>query len=140
MTQNQVAESAKSADVRALLPAFTFFRENAGYCSPPSRAACALSLAQSERVARVLGWEVTCEDDSDGWTIFGDDKQYYVAVLSVDTPGWNTDRRILATLGGIDVSDAEQPDYWRVIAAELASEAIADNGWKTLAADWTARA
>jgi hypothetical protein len=46
--------------------AFRFFLENAGYCTPPGRAACALSLAKAEETAEARGWACDWAWDDDG--------------------------------------------------------------------------
>ena len=110
------------------LQRFAWMREHCGYADPPGRAQCALDLARAEEYADALGWRLQCETSEDGWATYGALDSCYTAVLYADRPGWNEEPRILAAVGGIDVSDAEAPDYWRVIRAELAQQAIRDHG------------
>lgn len=108
----------------ALRPAWNFFRDHAGYATPPGRAQCALDLARAEREAKKRGWLVCCQSDEDGWATFGALDAYWVAVLVAPAEHWNEKDEILAAVGGVDVSDDEAPDYWRVLGAELALEAL----------------
>lgn len=91
--------------------------------TPPGRAACALELARAELEAKRRGWYCACETDADGWAMFGEG-EYYMAVLYTPRVSWNCEDGILAVLGGIDVEHERCPDYWRVISAELAVEAL----------------
>ena len=101
-----------------------FFLNHAGYCTPPGRAQCALDLARAEQQAKDRGWIVCCQSDEDGWATFGVLDAYWVAVLLEPAEHWNDQDEILAALSGVDVTDAEAPDYWRVLGAELAAEAL----------------
>jgi hypothetical protein len=105
-----------------LRKAFQFFLDNAGYATPPGRAACALELARAERYAyeQEWSWEWRFDDDADlSWM---DDaeraKEHEVlgAILN------DRDGNHLASLWGIVDPDAT---YRRVVEAELASEAQA---------------
>lgn len=102
--------------------AWRFFQQNAGYAEPPGRAACALDLARAEQRREDAGYVVACEDDTDGWATHGCELPYYVAVLYKPSAHWNERDEVLAAIGGVDVSDAEDPDYWRVLGAELMAE------------------
>lgn len=106
--------------------AFRFFLENAGYCTPLGRAACALSLARAEQHAEAAGWFFSWDCDLDGdlgdheyWCRedCGKDHQIEFCLLR-DAEG-----AVLASLCGIIDADS---DYRRVIEAGLASEALAD--------------
>ena len=125
--------SNKFARIR---PAFRFFLEHAGYCTPPGKAACALSLAKAEQWADSRGLEFVTEPDLDADLSFADtwparerdafkkhDHEVICARLVRPCPDHGTDCKhaeTLAALGGIVDADSS---YLRVIRAELASEA-----------------
>jgi hypothetical protein len=105
---------------------FRFFLNNAGYCTPPGRAACALSLARAEAYAEAMGWEFCWEYDEcfygycNEWLGCQDDckKEHEVLFCLLK----DADGTMLQCLGGI--ADADR-NYRRVIEAELAAEALA---------------
>jgi hypothetical protein len=102
--------------------AFRFFLENGGYCTSPGRVACAAELARAESYARANGWTVQWEDDrdiDDSWMSESERARAHTweCALLQDESG-----RVLEALGGIVDADSA---YRRVIAAELASEAMA---------------
>jgi hypothetical protein len=106
-----------------------FFQENAGHFSPPGRPgrmACALRLAEAERDAQLMGWNIEwewdeagclgCECGSNACNCFTrKPHETWYATLK-DGAG-----RILTSFGGIC---EPWPDYRRVVAAELALEAF----------------
>lgn len=108
--------------------AFRFFLHNAGYCTPPGRAACALSLAKAEAYAEAAGWSFRweydahghmCMRDHDEWCREGCRKEHEIEGCSVvDGRG----EELASCWGIIDACR----DYRRVMQAELASEAMAD--------------
>ena len=105
--------------------AWRFFLDNAGYATPPGRAACALSLARSERESYARGWTVSWGADS-----FCDCETYEnerVGYVPMEGPCdfaelLDEQGEVLASLYGIHGADQS---YRRVVAAELAAEAIA---------------
>ena len=106
-----------------LRTAWRFFQAHAGYCTPPGRAACALSLAKAEAVAREEGLLFHWEDDSDGMPRdgvcscgCGKPIQTCEGCICTDADG-----NVLASLWGIWDADG---DYRRVVEAELAEEAF----------------
>ena len=119
------------------LSAFRFFIENAGYCTPPGAAVCALALAKAEQWANDNGVEFRIDNDPDAdpsfvetWTPKEQEqwnKVYhycYSIICFKPCPdhGWDCKHReVLASLSGIfDPTDA----YLRVVRAELALEAV----------------
>jgi hypothetical protein len=112
-------------EIAELKPAIEFFRDNAGYCIPPGRMACALSLARAERDADLAGFEVQWFDDEDGCT--GCDacthkEQYNSEVLCAVLR--NSKGHVLASLGSICGRPHVTREYKRVVAAQLALEAF----------------
>ena len=114
--------------------AFQFFLENAGYVTPPGRAACALELARAEElletaidenVAEVVWeWDDTPYDPGDVCTLAEAREKFesnewtgpFGCVLKIDG-------ETVESLWGIVVGPNETNDpYCRVIAAELASQ------------------
>lgn len=115
-----------SPDTLKLRKAWRFFMENAGYSSPPGRAACALSLARAEAEAKRRGFVARWAETADEWDGEGPRPEgcaEFCAVYSTEEcrhcqamPQWP-----IATLSGIWGADA---DYRRVVEAELFSEAL----------------
>jgi hypothetical protein len=104
---------------RDLLSRARFFLEHAGYCTPPGRVACALSLARAEMRADAEHLQVTWEDDPEPWEAVHADTPRPAYVLNAclqDATG-----RTLASLCGIGIDETNDP-YQRVVEAELASE------------------
>lgn len=104
--------------------AFRFFLNKAGYCTPPGRAACALSLARAEAIAEERGWTAEWFHDEDGdlgdhdfWCRKDCGKSHEIKVCLLR----DEDGKVLASLCGI--IDADR-DYRRVVEAELADEAL----------------
>jgi len=102
-----------------------FFLEHAGYCTPPGRAACALSLARAERDAEFHELAFRWEDDADGWSDIRCDEKRWPGKGPRETCEscgcYDPDGVYLTGLGGIWDADA---DYRRVIQAQLALEAL----------------
>lgn len=99
---------------RALRKRWRFFQENAGYCAPPGRAACALALAKGEEWAIEHGADWTVEIDCEHWE--GDCPEPPLVVnccLALDGES--------VSLCGIGVAGWGD-DYLRVVYAELALE------------------
>lgn len=110
--------------------AFQFFRDHAGYCTPPGKLECAKRLAEAEAFATELGLGVKWEYEQESWMIFaGDPKSEYrrkfksgeweVFYAYVEGDGGE----ILASLGGIILGPNSKNDR-RVYEAELFQEAI----------------
>ena len=100
-----------------LRAAWRFFKEHAGYCTPPGQAACALDLARAERVAKDEGctWEWVPDDQP--WDSDDDyEPDEVLGCILRDESG-----SVLASLWGIGDPSAE---YRRVVEAELAQEAL----------------
>lgn len=95
--------------------------EHAGYSEPPGRAACALVLARAEQHARAEGWYVAEQYEAA--------EGEYVAVLCSEAG------EVLGVLGGMAEAEAEAPAYWRVAAAGLAAEAMAEGERQAEAAE-----
>ncbi len=105
-----------------LRDAFRFFLENAGYATPPGRAACALDLARAEQDAELMGFsfEWVSDDDPDlSWMTPEELAQDHESLGCIVR---NASGTSVGSLWGIIDPDA---DYRRVIEAELASEALA---------------
>jgi hypothetical protein len=120
---------------RQLIERFRFFLQHAGYATPPGRAACALSLARAEHVARDIAdatfeWEYDTDqpiEDLLDSSIFRSEEEFktycdrYRDDVSVcllrDAKG-----EVRASLCGIIGADSK---YRRVVEAELALEAFA---------------
>ena len=90
-------------------------------------AQTAWDLAAAEEEAEERGWEVTWEDDPEGWDSLGDIdpktvREVLIAILR------DEDYVVLAALGAIVDPDR---DYARVVEAELAFEALDREGWKS---------
>jgi hypothetical protein len=100
-----------------------FFAENAGYATPPGRMACAKALADAENFASAHDWEVSWEWDEGGdlgdhdYWCGREDCSHEIECAILRDPHGN----VLASLGSI--IDADRA-YRRVVAAELASEAM----------------
>jgi len=98
---------------------FRFFHEHAGYVVG-RRAVCAIALARAELQAEARGWRVTWEDEIEPWDGEpADDPPVYIfcAVLRDEF------ERPRASLGMVGVNSRRDP-YLRVVAAELADEAL----------------
>jgi hypothetical protein len=127
-----------------LFEAFKFFREHAGYSTPPGRAKCAMDLARAEARGKAEGLKVTWNDEDMPWD--GDCEapavHAYATVLHPDHADADTtsiavrfpyyDRKdgttgrvpfVLASLGGIGMDSCHDP-YKRVVEAELFAEAL----------------
>lgn len=100
----------------ALRRAFRFFLDNAGYCSPPGRAACALSLARAEMAAGVEGLAFRWEYDDVPWDGEGEAPSEVLGCIAEDGEGNH-----LASLWGIGDPD---DGYRRLIEAQLAAESL----------------
>lgn len=108
------------------LKAIQFFREHAGYSTPPGRLMCAKALAEAEAFGIELGLEVKWIDDEDADLSWADKKTIsklehgqlgcFIAYIEDDSG------KVIASLGGIvcEWKDA----YRRVVEAELYQEAI----------------
>lgn len=111
--------------------AVAFFFEHAGYSHAPDetpeagKIRGALSLARAERHATRKGWYVEWSDDWEvGSHVAGAPEAYDVEPDTCEIATlYNRHRHMLGSLGCVD--DASD-DYRRVVAAELASEAIAE--------------
>ena len=121
-----------------LRPAFRFFLEHAGYCTPPGRAVCALSLARAEAQLQASDLQVVeLPDDERAYCDCDDPHCQYHEGSKRD---WDTlcvaivrpcvehgvecrHTEWLASLSGILDPDR---DYLRVVRAELASELDAE--------------
>jgi hypothetical protein len=101
--------------------AIEFFAENAGYCTPPGRMACAKELAEAEHIARANHWDYTWEDDDLPWDGDAPAPEYVQGCVLRDRCGGT----VLASLWGIGINDWSDP-YIRVVEAELAAQAVAD--------------
>lgn len=101
---------------KQLRDAWRFFVANAGYCTPPGRAACALKLARDEQWAQEEG--ITFEWVADELPWDGDCPAPEEILGCMATLGDET-----ASLWGIG---DPTPEYRRVIEAELASELSVD--------------
>ena len=128
-----------SKRVALLRAPFKFFLANAGYCTPPGRATCALSLVKAERDAARRGIEFVTMHDNDADASFVDtwnerEQERWrksdhecvgvMAVLPCKEHGTECKHaRQLASLWGIFDPDAH---YLRVVRAELASEALSN--------------
>ena len=95
--------------------AFKFFLTHAGYCTPPGRAACALSLARAEIQAEEEGFTVEWVPDDMPWE---GDCQAPSDVLGciVTSPDGES-----SSLWGIGDPDNA---YRRVVEAELSSDVL----------------
>lgn len=106
---------------RGLVPqprgAVLFFYDHAGWATPPGRAKSALRLAIAEHEAEVRWWRVEWDFElgleDDGWS---------ASLLVDDDEGDN-----LASVGGIDDESYHDPNFRRVVEAELALEALASD-------------
>jgi hypothetical protein len=100
---------------------FQFFLANAGYATPPGRAACALGLAKAEAYAEDHEWsfEWVFDDDADlSWMDEAERKLDHEVLGCVVK---DADGEVLASLWSIVDPDAS---YRRVVEAELSSEAM----------------
>lgn len=109
--------------------AYLFFKENAGYATPPGKSQCALNLARAEDYARDKEWEYTWEWDESG--CIGCDCGSKTCDCSTgaehETLGCvlkDADGYVLGSLWGICGATRE---YKRVVQAELASEAMQED-------------
>jgi hypothetical protein len=113
--------------------AIKFFAENAGYCTPPGRMACAKRLADAEAFAENIDLKVTWEAD-DSLTV--EDLCGDFTTPEKLAEDLNSGRLeclharvedacggVLASLGGILIRPDDR-DYRRVVEAELKLEAI----------------
>lgn len=108
-----------------------FFYDHAGYShrvdepATSGRARCAISLAEAEAIAESRGWEVGWEEDPEpfdcdcGSSECGNYQPYCASLR-------DSDGNVLASLCGVTfATDTPNGDpYARVVAAELASEAL----------------
>lgn len=119
--------------MQTLRERFRFFLEHSGYCTPPGRAACALSSARDEARGEELGLVFEWQDDEladTSWCErcqsedFGHQEQHRLWICEAKLDG-----ETLAQLCGIDFGAGRDPwmrdPYKRVIEAELAGEALA---------------
>lgn len=105
----------------------SFFYQHAGYSYDPKtetkrqgRIRCAKDYARAEAYAKAAGWRVHWEDEQEPWDGDIPEPDYLFCGLL-----YNAEGDILASLGMIGVNDPNDP-YLRVVAAELALEAIPD--------------
>jgi hypothetical protein len=112
--------------------AFRFFLANAGYASPPGRAACGKMLADAEQWAKDNGLETLWEPEPEpdlSWMSDAERKREHdieMARIVRECPrhGMKCQHaETLASLGNIVDADG---NYRRVIEAELALEAFAN--------------
>jgi hypothetical protein len=104
---------------KRLREGYHFFKEHAGYATPPGRAACALELAKAELAGREAGFEAEWMEDPDGWHNIGD----------CPTPSEVLACIVRAPSGGeVSLWGIGDPsrDYMRVVEAELTSELLAE--------------
>lgn len=106
--------------------AFRFFLENAGYATPPGRAACALNLMRAEREAHERGWVVLWQAESEDCGCEDGPHESEFAALyhpsQLDSIGEPKRRQApLASVGAVCGADR---NYRRVIEAELAAEVL----------------
>jgi hypothetical protein len=119
-----------------LKKAIRFFVEHAGHATPPGRLACAKSLALAERQARERGWIFQWDEDACADRSFLEDesesyreRSYFMRCV-LRAP--DEDGTILAALHGIHFlqrgprNTEHRETYGRVVEAELACEALAD--------------
>lgn len=104
----------------ALIRAYRFFFEHAGYIVG-QRAQCALNLARAEQCARENDWDAEWVADEDADLSWMSDEE-----RSREHEVWGCILRdaagnVLGSLWGITDPDNA---YMRVVAAELASEAV----------------
>lgn len=118
--------------------AIEFFAENAGYCTPPGRMACARDLARAESEGSRRGWVVEWSPDPDcdrDWVGDGFDcaceRSYKRAVFRArdgwecfceSAVLWAPGEVLIGSLGGICSADSS---YRRVISAELMLDGLA---------------
>ena len=112
-----------------LQEAFQFFREHAGYCTPPGLAACALRLARAEQWGEERGIEVTWEEEQDRYEdVWGEPAPEGCDVLFAFV---KHEGHVLASLGMITLKapsfmgGVSRDPYVRVVNAELFAEARA---------------
>jgi hypothetical protein len=122
----QAKRGGTKADPRAV----AFFFEHAGYGYGPGetpeqgRKRGAVALAKAEQEATARGWAVEWSEDPDGWDSLGDiDPETVKEILSAVLKDENGE--VLASLGGIVDPDRA---YGRVVEAELALEALSEQG------------
>ncbi len=106
-----------------------FFREHAGYSTPPGRLVCAKNLADAEEYANTNDWVYEWHDDPEPWD---SDIPDYTPSEVLGCILRDADRNILAALFGIADPDQE---YRRVVEAELAYEAIGTPRFRTARED-----
>ena len=102
-----------------------FFANNAGYCTPPGRMACAKALANAEQEAILLDLEVTWEHELDpdtSWMDTKDLKQLENGHIKILHARIELNGEYIASLGNICLK-LNDP-YQRVIEAELFQEAL----------------
>jgi len=127
-----------------LYKAFQFFRQHAGFSTPPGRAQCALDLARAEQYAHdhdwVYEWELEQENPVDvlgepdpvNGPFYDPTNDFVYCVLRDSEPschdayGRPVGGSVLGSLGMIEESKdtRERNDYRRVVEAELALEAM----------------
>lgn len=128
-------------------PAQQFFYEYAGSSySPPTetktegRLRGSRELAEAEAQAEALGWQVftgpdpegPMEDDAGSVELVASGKALCLTVILADATEFNTETftshvPILGTVGSVIVPSEDDP-YIRVLAAELAMDALAEQG------------
>jgi len=110
----------------ALYKRFRFFKEHAGFATPPGRAACAIALARAEVAAQDAGIAFVYKLDSEVNWALGRDGEYHASpafVLHAIFEDEDEQQRSLAAIGGVDAeADAA---FYRVVEAELADTALA---------------
>jgi hypothetical protein len=124
------------AAATATREAFRFFLDNAGYATPPGRAACALELARAERFADrgpycvAVDWDADADADRSwigNFTRDGRDDGRTLWSARVELFDAAGEPVAAASLGGVDLAgDPWDDDYARVVRAELLLEAFTD--------------
>ena len=106
-----------------------FFRDNAGFATPPGRMACAKLLADAEEFADAHDLTVQWEYDTVQPGDCCANPHNCFCIAKIESGVWDclyavvkADNEILASLSGI-ILVADDPDYRRVLEAELFLEA-----------------
>lgn len=106
--------------------AWRFFHDNAGYCTPPGKAQCALNFAHAERESKSKGFTFDWMMDEIG--CLGCDCGGKDCACATGEPHEtlcclcrNEHGKVVASLGAICGATSE---YKRVVEAELALEAL----------------